>query len=70
MHGQYIGSTVRQHISEEDTFLWLSRGELKAETENEIVPAQAQALQTKCHATKVLHKETADADYVNNFMRQ
>jgi hypothetical protein len=37
----------RQLISEEETFLWLSKGDLKAETESEIVAAQDQALQTK-----------------------
>jgi hypothetical protein len=30
----------RQLISEEDTFLWLSRGALKGETENEIIAEQ------------------------------
>jgi hypothetical protein len=34
MHGQYIRSLESQLISEEDTFLWLSRGDLKGETEN------------------------------------
>jgi uncharacterized protein YheU (UPF0270 family) len=29
MHGQYIRRIERQLISEEDTLLWLSRGELK-----------------------------------------
>ena len=29
----------RQLIGEEDTFLWLSKGDLKAETESEIVAA-------------------------------
>ena len=37
----------RQLISEEDTLLWLSKGDLKAETESEIVAGQDQALQTK-----------------------
>jgi hypothetical protein len=32
MHGQYTRNIDRQFISEEDTFLWLSRGDLKAET--------------------------------------
>jgi len=40
MHGQYYRNIDRQLISEEDTFLWLSKGELKAETESEIVAAQ------------------------------
>ena len=47
MHGQYIRNTDRQLISEEDTFLWLSKGDLKVETESEIVAAQDQALKTK-----------------------
>ena len=54
MHGQYIRNMDRQVISEEDTFLWLSKGDLKAETESEIVAAQDQALQTKYYATKIL----------------
>ena len=44
--------------SEEDTFHWLSKGDLKAETESEIVAAQDQALQTKYYATKILSIET------------
>jgi hypothetical protein len=54
MDGHYIRSTDRQLINEEYTFLWLSRGDLKAETESEIIAAQDQALQTKYHATKIL----------------
>ena len=58
MHGQYIRNMERQLISEEDTFLWLSKGDLKAETEKEIVAGQDQALNTKYYATKILHTET------------
>ena len=58
MHGQYIRNIDRQLISEEDTFLWLLKGDLKAETEIEIVAAQDQALQTKYYATKILNTET------------
>ena len=58
LHGQYFRNTDRQLISEEDTFLWLSKGELKAETESEIVAVQDQALQTKYYATKILNTET------------
>jgi hypothetical protein len=58
MHGQYIRSIDRQLISEEDTFLWLSEGDLKAETESEIVAAQDQALQTKYYEPKILNTET------------
>jgi septation ring formation regulator EzrA len=58
MHGQYIRNMDRQLIGEADTSLWLSKGDLKAETESEIVAAQDQALNTKCCATKILHTET------------
>jgi hypothetical protein len=58
MHGRYVRSLDRRLISEEDTFLWLSKGDLKAETESEIVAAQDQTLQTKYYATKILNTET------------
>ena len=51
MHGLYIRNIDRQLISEEDTFLWLSQGDLKAETDSEIVATQEKALQTKYYAT-------------------
>ena len=57
MHGQYIKSIDRQLIREEDTFLWLLKGDLKAETESEIVAAQDLVLQTKYYATKILNTE-------------
>jgi hypothetical protein len=47
MHGQYIRSIDKQLISKEDTFLWLSKADLKPETESEIVAAQDQALTNK-----------------------
>jgi hypothetical protein len=58
MHRQYIRSLDRQLISEEDTFLLLSKGDLKVETESEIVAAQDQALQTKYYATNILNTGT------------
>jgi len=57
MHGQYIRNINRQLISEEGTILWLSKEDLKAETESEIVAAQDQALQTK-YVKKILNTET------------
>jgi len=51
MHGGHFTNINRQLISEEDTFLCLSKGDLKAETESELVAAQDQALQTKYYAT-------------------
>jgi hypothetical protein len=56
MHGQYFISIDRQVISEEDVFLWLSRGDVK--TESEMVAAQDQSLQTKYQATKMQQIET------------
>jgi hypothetical protein len=71
MHGQYIRNMNRQLISEEDTFLWLSKGDLKAETESEMVAAQDQALNTKRCATKYCtQRRTANADCANSLMRQ
>jgi len=58
MHGQYIINIDREFINEEDTFLWLSKEDLKAETETEIVAAQDQAIQTKYYVTKILNTET------------
>jgi len=58
MHGLYIRNIDRKLISEEDTFLRLSKGDLKAETESEMVAAQDQALQTKYYGTKILNTET------------
>jgi len=42
----------------EDTVLWLQRGDLKGETESEIIASQDKALQTKYHATNILQTET------------
>ena len=39
-------------------FLWLTRGDLKGQTECEIIATQDQALQTKYLATKILKTET------------
>ena len=53
-HGQDIVSIDRQLLSEEYTFLQLSRGDLKGETE--IISTQDQALQIKYHATKFTNR--------------
>jgi hypothetical protein len=57
MHGRYIRRVDRQLISEGDTFLWLSRGDLNRRTESEIIAAQDQALHTKYLATDLLPTE-------------
>jgi hypothetical protein len=52
-------------------FLWLLRGDLKGETESEIIAAQDQASQTKYHTTQYYkQKEITNADSLNNLMRQ
>jgi hypothetical protein len=48
----------RQLISEDDTFLWLSRGDLKAENESEITAAQNQLGLTNKISCKILRTET------------
>ena len=58
MNGQYIRNIDRQLISEEDTFLWLSKGDLTAETESNIVAAQNWVLQTKYYATEISNTGT------------
>jgi hypothetical protein len=40
MHVQYIISMDKQLTGEEDKFLWLSREDLKGETESEIIAAK------------------------------
>jgi hypothetical protein len=56
--GRYIRSIDKQIFSEDDMLLLLSRGDVKAETESEVVAAKEQALKTKYHATKILQTET------------
>jgi hypothetical protein len=58
MDGQYISSMDRQLIGGEDKLLWLSRADLKGETDSEITAAQDKALQSKYHATKILQTAT------------
>jgi hypothetical protein len=58
----------RQLISDEDMFVWLLRGFLKADTECEILAAHDKALKKKILQQKY-YKENhiANADHVNNF---
>ncbi len=51
-------SMDKQLIREEDTFLWLCRGDLTGQTESEIIVAQERSLQTKYYVTKILQTET------------
>jgi hypothetical protein len=43
MHGKYVKGIDRELISKEDTFVWLFRGDLKAENESEVIAAQDRA---------------------------
>ena len=65
MHGQYIRSTDRQLIGEEETFLWLSRGELKVKYWQHKTKRYKQNITQQKYCTQ---KQVANADYVNNFM--
>jgi hypothetical protein len=64
MHGQYIRSIDKHLISEEDTFLRLSKGDLKAGTESEIVAAQDQALHTKRQQSRLCHQFEETVDHI------
>jgi len=52
MHGQYIRSLDKQLISEENTFPWLWRGDLKAETESKL-----RALQDQVYKRTIMQQE-------------
>ena len=57
MHGPYIRSMDRQLTGEEERFHGCRWGNLKGETESEIIAAQDQALQTKYLAINLLPTE-------------
>jgi len=57
MQGQYIKRIDRKFINEEDTSPRVSRGDMKAGTESEIIATHDQALQTKYHAkTNIIYR--------------
>jgi hypothetical protein len=56
----------RQHIREEDTFLWLLRGDLKEKLKVKIRQYKPNAMRQNCFK----QKEIANADSVNNLMIQ
>lgn len=70
-HGQRIRDIDKECIIEEDISLWLQRGDLKAETENEIMAVRDQELHTRYGATKIAkQKHRANADNINKLARQ
>jgi hypothetical protein len=57
MYGGHVRSIDRQLIGVEDTFLQLSRTDLKAEPESETKAAQYRDLLTSYHSTKALKRQ-------------
>lgn len=72
MNGRCVISTNKQLISEKDTFFWLSRGNLKAETEDELIAVQKHVCQNKYYMEQKHYnqKQIANADYVEKTTRQ
>jgi hypothetical protein len=69
MYGQYVRSVDRQLVSEEDTFLRLSRESLKAEAE--MIAAQGLALkQSAMQQNCYKRNQTANTDCVNPLTRE
>jgi hypothetical protein len=52
MNGHCVRCINRQLISEKDVFLWISKGNLEAETEGELVAVQEQVHQDKYYVIK------------------
>jgi len=70
MNEQLIWNADGQLIWKVDTFLWLSRGNLKTQTEREIIAAPDKALKTTLHATKYWkQKQIGNADSASNMTR-
>jgi len=67
---QYIRSTDRQPIVAEGVLLWLSKGDLKGETEGKTIAAQDRELKPKSNKkTKYWkQKQTTIVNYVNNMI--
>ena len=62
MQGQCIRS-IDRHLISDDTSLWLLRGDMKGETESEVIAAQDQALQIKIMSQKhYKQKQVANAE--------
>jgi hypothetical protein len=57
IHDHCIDGIDRQLITEEDTLLWQSRGDVKGETKTETLAAYDQALQTQHYVTRTLQTE-------------
>ena len=66
---QHIRIMDRQITREGDTFLWLSKEDVKREKESEIIAAQDQALQTM-RQKRYKEKQITNSNSVNNLMGQ
>jgi len=66
---QYIRSRDRQPVVAEDALLWLSKGDLKGETESEIIAAQDRKLKNQMPRDKnTENRKTTIVNYVNNMI--
>lgn len=56
MHGQFVTEILdnNAHIDKENTVKWLTRSDVKGETESLIIAAQDQAINTKYHSRRIL----------------
>jgi len=72
MDGQYIRNIDRQLIGAEDTFLWLSKGGLKTETQSENSGSSRPGARNKilCERNIVTQRQIASADIAKNQMRK
>ena len=57
MHGQLPRSLDEKLVDIEQSYRWLTYGDIKGETESTIVAAQDQAISTNYFKNKILKKE-------------
>ncbi|KAJ7344837.1 hypothetical protein JRQ81_000787 [Phrynocephalus forsythii] len=53
LHGQFLEKTNKGKVDEEKTWLWLTNGTLKKETEALIFAAQEQAIRTNAVKARI-----------------
>ena len=57
MHGQFLRNLDKKLVDIEQSYRWLKSGDIKGETESEIVAAQNQAISTNYFKNKTLKEE-------------
>jgi hypothetical protein len=53
MNGQFSRNLVEELVDNEQSYRWLTFGNIKGETESTIVAAQDQAISTNCFKNKI-----------------